>query len=164
MELCISGLANDSIVDGPGLRYTIFTQGCPHHCPGCHNPETHAVNQGKKIDLDQIITDISNNPLLDGVTFSGGEPFLQSKACTCLAKLLHEKNLNIWVYTGYTFEELMQSKHTDWYAFLKQIDVLVDGHFEQQNRSLDLKYKGSTNQRIIDMKNSLKQGIPVVIG
>ena len=106
MELRIAGTANDSIVDGPGIRFTIFTQGCPHHCEGCHNPQTHDFSGGKLADTDELLDRIRSNPLLDGVTFSGGEPFCQAEALAELGSRIRSLGLNIVTYTGYTFEEL----------------------------------------------------------
>ena len=105
-ELRIAGLVNDSIVDGPGIRYTIFVQGCPHHCPGCHNPDTHSFSGGSITDTGELLEKIKQNPLLDGVTFSGGEPFCQAAVLAELGKQIKQLGLNIVTYTGYTFEEL----------------------------------------------------------
>lgn len=163
MNLRISGFANDSIVDGEGIRLTIFTQGCPHHCIGCHNPHTHSLDGGYFMDIEEIVQLAAENPLLDGVTLSGGEPFLQAKTCSILAKKLHQYHLNIWTYTGYTFETLWNEKRPDWISLLKQTDVLIDGPFQQDKRSLELKFKGSSNQRCIDVKKSLLENRPVLL-
>ena len=156
MKLRIAGIADDSIVDGPGLRMTVFVQGCPHHCPGCHNPETHNFDGGMEKDTDEILGMMEENPLLDGVTLSGGEPFCQSEACAVLAKAAHEAGLNVWCYTGYTFEELTGGK-AEWVALLKNVDVLVDGRFVLEKRTLECKWRGSSNQRLIDVKRSLAE-------
>ena len=108
MEIRIFGLADDSIVDGPGVRYTVFVQGCPHHCPGCHNPASHDFAGGTLMDTDGIICKIGENPLLDGVTLSGGEPMCQPEACRTIADAAHAKHLNVWCYTGFTLEELLR--------------------------------------------------------
>lgn len=156
IKLC--GVVNDSIVDGPGLRYTIFTQGCPHHCLGCHNPQSWDINGGYEENVEKIVQDILKNPLLDGVTLSGGEPFLQ---CQSLIVLLHQlklqSSLHIMIYSGYTFEEILQQGQQA-ITLLKLCDTLVDGRFIQTLRSLELIYKGSSNQRIIDIQKSIKEG------
>lgn len=158
MDIRIAGAVNDSIVDGPGLRYTVFTQGCPHHCPGCHNPNTHAFDGGRVEDTDALIAAIRENPLLDGLTLSGGEPFCQPEACALLAEAAKARGLNVWAYTGYTLETLraMHDRHID--RLLNSVDVLVDGRFELAERSLDLYYCGSRNQRLIDMNKTKEQG------
>ena len=156
MKIRIFGTANDSIVDGPGIRYAIFLQGCYHHCPGCHNPESHDVNGGKLEDTETILQEIMDNPLLDGVTFSGGEPMLQPEPLLEMAKKIKELGLNIVIYSGYLFEELLilGPKHKE---LLSYCDMLVDGKFEQDKKSLALLYCGSTNQRLINVQESLKQ-------
>lgn len=153
MNIRICGLVNDSIVDGPGLRLTVFTQGCPHHCPGCHNPQSHSFEGGQLRDIDEILTMAKENPLLDGITLSGGEPFCQPEACAQIAVGAHKLGLNVWCYTGYSYENLLASKEK--HALLEQVDILVDGPFILEERSLDIRFRGSKNQRIIDVKNSL---------
>jgi anaerobic ribonucleoside-triphosphate reductase activating protein len=148
----ISGTVDDSVVDGEGYRFTIFTQGCPHCCEGCHNPQTHDFNGGKVADTDIIFREICENPLLSGVTFSGGEPFCQPIPLAALGQKLHEKGLNVWTFTGYTLEELQEMQRPDIEALLAEIDVLVDGRFVLKERDLTLSFCGSRNQRIIDMK------------
>lgn len=156
-----SELQSDSIVDGEGIRCVIWTQGCPHHCPGCHNPKTHSFDDGFLRDTEDIIEQIKNLELQDGITFSGGDPMMQAEACTQIAKACKEMNLNIWCYTGYTFEELLTDPLK--VEFLKYIDVLVDGRFEIAKKSYDAMYRGSTNQRLINVKDSLKKGKCVTI-
>ena len=158
MRISLSGVTGDSIVDGPGLRLTIFTQGCPHHCPGCHNPQTHDPDGGSWGDTEDILAAAAENPLLDGITLSGGDPFMQPKECTELAKGAHQHGLNVWTYTGYTWEALFTENDPDKIALLKESDVLIDGPFLLAERSLELKFKGSRNQRIIDVKKSLEAG------
>jgi len=153
MNIRICGLVNDSIVDGPGLRLTVFTQGCPHHCPGCHNPQSHSFEGGQLRDIDEILTMAKENPLLDGITLSGGEPFCQPEACAQIAVGAHKLGLNVWCYTGYSYENLLASKEKR--ALLEQVDILVDGPFILEERSLGIRFRGSKNQRIIDVKNSL---------
>lgn len=152
MNIRIAGIVNDSIVDGAGIRLTVFTQGCPHHCPGCHNPGTHDPNGGRVVDTDEIIAMMDANPLLDGVTLSGGEPFEQALACSLIAEAAHKRGLNVWCYTGWTYEQLAKQ------PLLSSIDVLVDGAYVQSKRSLELKYRGSSNQRVIDVRRSLAEG------
>lgn len=151
MELIrIAGIEEESIVDGPGIRLVIFTQGCKHNCKDCHNPETHSFQGGYLIDINQIIQMIKENPLLDGITLSGGEPFEQAYECSLLAKKVRGLGLNIVTYSGYTFEELL--KVEKFRGLLLETDLLVDGRFEINKKSTLLPFKGSTNQRIIDVK------------
>lgn len=165
MQMRIAGTINDSIVDGPGFRFTVFTQGCPHHCPGCHNPKTHDFEGGRLADTQEIIEKFRKNELLDGITLSGGEPLCQSEACRVLARAAHESGLNVWCYTGYTFEELMEGfeAHPEWATLLQEVDVLVDGRFILAQRTLEARFRGSKNQRLIDVPASLAQGRAVVI-
>lgn len=159
-NLRLAGVVDDSIVDGPGFRFVIFTQGCPHHCPGCHNPETHDFEGGYEKSCEEIMQIIASNPILKGVTFSGGEPFCQAEALCELADMIRAKGLNIMCYTGYTFEQLMAGaqNHPEWLALLERCDVLVDGRYEEDKRSLLLKFRGSSNQRLLDVPASLQQG------
>ena len=150
-------LQEDSIVDGEGIRTVIWTQGCSHNCPFCHNPNTHDFNGGELVDLDDIIERLENLRGQAGVTFSGGDPMFQPKACAILAKKIHELNMNVWAYTGFTFEELLEKGNKDILDFLNDIDVLIDGRFEIDKKSMDLEFRGSSNQRIIDVKKSLKE-------
>ena len=156
----IAGITSDSIVDGPGIRLTVFTQGCPHHCPGCHNPSSHDPMGGSEMAVEEILLKIQNNPLLDGVTLSGGEPFAQAGDCAKIAEAAHQRGLNVWTYSGYTLEHLMAGvdKHPDWKALLDQTDVLVDGRFILEQRSLELNFCGSRNQRLIDIHKTKAAG------
>ena len=158
MKIRIAGIVEDSIVDGEGLRITVFTQGCPHNCPGCHNQSTHSFAGGRDADTEEIITLIDNNPLPDGITFSGGEPFLQPSPLTKLAREAHARGLDVWSYTGFTLEELTAKKNPAIDSLLKEIDVLVDGRYEEKQRDLTLNFRGSANQRIIDMNAYHKTG------
>lgn len=153
LTIRIADIVQDSIVDGPGIRMTIFMQGCPHHCPGCHNSQTHDPNGGRVVSVDEVIEQMRNNPLLDGITFSGGEPFEQKEAVFQIAKEAKALGLNVWCYTGWTWEELVQF-HENLRA-LAYIDVLVDGRFELEQRTLSLPWRGSANQRVIDATESL---------
>lgn len=159
MNLRIAGIVNDSIVDGVGMRFTIFVQGCPHHCSGCHNPQTHDFSGGKDTTTEELLSKIKANPLLDGVTFSGGEPFCHASVLAALGKEIHAMGLNIVTYTGYTFEELIagSSNHPEWTELLRETDILIDGRFEESLKSYDIRFRGSTNQRYLDAKASLEQ-------
>lgn len=147
MTIRIAGIVNDSIVDGSGIRLAIFTQGCPHNCKGCHNPETHDFNGGTIKDTDEIIRMMEDNPLLDGITLTGGEPFCQPKACAVLAQAAHERGLSVWMYSGWTYEQL--EKDPEKRMLLSHADVLIDGRYEEKLRTLALPWRGSTNQRLI---------------
>lgn len=161
-KIRIAGKVDDSIVDGPGIRYTIFFQGCPHHCPGCHNPETHDFNGGHIEEIEDIINEIKKNPLLLGVTISGGEPFSQKEELLTLVKEIRKTNLNIMVYTGYTFENLINSDSIT-KEILSNIDYLVDGPFILKERDLELIFRGSRNQRYIDVKKTLKENKIILV-
>lgn len=151
-------LQPDSIVDGEGIRTVIWTQGCPHNCLGCHNPETHDIKGGALVNLEEVYQIIDSLEGQDGITFSGGDPFMQPKECSEIAKYARNKKLNIWCYTGYKFEQLLSlsDKKPEIMEFLKEIDVLVDGKFELSKKSYNSIFRGSSNQRIIDVKKSLK--------
>ena len=161
-SLRISGVVPESIVDGKGIRYVIFTQGCPHHCPGCHNPQTHDFEGGYVVDTDGLLEEMRQNPLLKGVTFSGGEPFCQPAPLAELARKIHESSLDVTVYTGYTYEQLLEQHNPDTDALLQQADVLIDGRYEQDKRDLTLHFRGSGNQRVIDMNRTRAEGRVVV--
>jgi len=156
----IAGVVRESIVDGPGLRFTVFCQGCPHGCKGCHNVATHDFSGGYDCELDKILNAIDQNPLLDGVTFSGGEPLCQPEAFYKLAVEVKKRNLNIMTYTGYTYEELLEMGQKDhWVADLLSLtDLLVDGRFVEAERDLTLLFRGSRNQRVIDMNLTRERG------
>lgn len=158
--LRIYGVVTDSIVDGPGFRTAIFTQGCPHHCEGCHNPDSHDFEAGREWTLDELEKKFTGNPLLDGITLSGGEPFCQPDGCARLARLAKSKDLSVWVYTGYTYEALLEMAKDNAAigALLDAADVLVDGPFILAQRSLELLYKGSQNQRLIDLVKTRSTG------
>ena len=153
----LSGIVSDSIVDGPGIRTTIFSQGCPHHCPGCHNPETWEFGCGTKIPVEAVLEIVRSNPLCRGVTFSGGEPFAQAAGFARLAVLLKEKGYEVASYSGYTFEALLKGTE-DQKKLLAAIDILIDGPFVQAQKSLEIAFRGSRNQRILDVKKSLAEG------
>ena len=152
MKIRIAGITEDSIVDGPGLRLTVFVQGCPHNCPGCHNPETHDIHGGRLVDTSEIIAKMDANPLLDGITLSGGEPFLQPEACAELADEAHKRGLNVWCYTGHTIDTIIGGRDNGKRGLLKRIDVLVDGPYIESLRTLELPWRGSKNQRVIELR------------
>ena len=156
----IAGLTQDSIVDGPGFRFTVFVQGCTHHCEGCHNPQTHDPAGGREMTTDEIIREMRSNPLTDGLTLSGGEPFDQPEDSLTLALAAKESGLNVWSYSGYLFEQLLADEKKS--QLLKELDVLVDGPFVLSQRSLALAWRGSRNQRVIDVPASLATGEVVI--
>lgn len=143
----------ESYVDGDGIRFAIFMQGCLRNCAGCHNPETHALDGGRLIDTAEIISAVKKNPLLDGITLTGGEPLLQLDAANELARAAKNLGLSVWLYTGYTFEEIPSNAAT----LLESVDVIIDGAFIESQRDLDLQFRGSSNQRIIDIKKTRTQ-------
>ena len=156
MKIRIADIVDDSIVDGPGLRFVVFVQGCTHNCKGCHNPDTHDINGGKIVDTDYILEKFYENPLLDGITLSGGEPFLQTTPLSVIARDIKEKGFNVIVSTGFTWEELMEYKEK-YYELLKYTDILIDGPFDENLKSYDLMFRGSGNQRAIDVFKSLSE-------
>lgn len=159
-QIKIAGIINESIVDGPGIRMTIFAQGCKHHCKGCHNPHTHSFDAGETIEIDKVVEKIKKNPLLDGVTFSGGDPFEQADSFAVLAQKVRKLGMNVVTYTGYTYEQLMEhaSKKPDFMKLMENTDILVDGPFILEQKDLLLKFRGSRNQRLIDVASSLRKG------
>ena len=159
--LRLFGIVEESVVDGPGFRYTVFVQGCPHGCPGCHNPGSHPFEGGTLRDIDSIFQEICQNPLLKGVTFSGGEPFCQPGPLARLAEMVHAKGLDVMIYSGWTLEQLQAMDDPAVQALLNQADYLVDGPFLLAERDLDLTFRGSANQRVLDMNKTRATGEPV---
>ena len=159
-KINLFGTANDSIVDGPGLRYVVFTQGCPHKCKGCHNPESQEFQDNKIMEVDDIVDDVKSNPLVQGVTLSGGEPFSQVEPCAELAEKLKAQGYNIWCYTGALYENhAEEAKDNEAVAkLLDNLDVLVDGPFIEEKMSYSADWRGSTNQRLIDMNKTREAG------
>ncbi|MDW7674439.1 MAG: anaerobic ribonucleoside-triphosphate reductase activating protein [Bacillota bacterium] len=143
----------DSIVDGAGLRMVVWCQGCLHNCPGCHNPDTHNPKGGFPTTVSEIIQQFKANPLLSGITLSGGDPFVQAKACAEIAKAVKALGKNVWTYTGYTYEQILASGRADWQELLSYTDVLVDGPYVEELRNLELDFRGSENQRLINIKH-----------
>ena len=158
MLVRLAGIEPESIVDGPGYRFAVFVQGCPHACPGCHNPETHDFEGGRLVDTEEIIAHLGKNPLVRGLTLSGGEPMLKAQALLGVAKAAKARGMNVWCYTGYTYEQLMEMNDPAQMALLDVIDVLVDGPYIARERSLDLLFCGSRNQRLIDMNKTRSAG------
>lgn len=161
----LAGLVRDSIVDGPGLRTVFFSQGCPHHCPGCHNPETWPFSGGTPAAEEDLFTIVRENPLCRGVTFSGGEPFAQAEGFARLGRMLKEAGYEVASYTGYTFEQLLGGTPAQ-RELLETIDVLIDGPFLLEERTLELSFRGSRNQRVLHVPESLRQGraVPIAEG
>jgi anaerobic ribonucleoside-triphosphate reductase activating protein len=164
-DIRLAGIAYESLVNGPEIRRVIFAQGCKHNCLGCFNPETHDFLGGEVFDMDFLLEDIKSNPILAGVTFSGGDPWEQGDKFAYLAREIKGYGLNIWCYTGYTFEYILQHKNErkGWREMLEYIDVLIDGRFEESKKEDGLKFRGSSNQRIIDLGESLRKGEVVVL-
>lgn len=152
----LSGVVRGSIVNGPGLRIVYFAQGCPHRCPGCHNPETHAPLGGTLYSIRTLAELAISDPLLDGVTLSGGEPFEQPDAmCELIERIRTARtDLNVWAWSGYTIERLAEDPRRR--ALLELCDVVVDGPFIRERRTLDLLWRGSDNQRIVDVARFLR--------
>lgn len=163
--LRLAGVIPESIVDGPGFRYVVFVQGCPHHCPGCHNPETHDPAGGYEGDTGTILKEFRQNPLLSGITLSGGDPFGQAASLAELARAVHALGKTVMTYTGYTVEYLLEhlEEHPGWRELLEETDILVDGPYIEARRSLLLRFRGSDNQRFIDPAASLRENRAVII-
>lgn len=161
----LSGIAYESLVNGPGMRRVFFSQGCKHGCTGCFNEDTHEFNGGEDRNMDELIKDVLENPMIKGVTFSGGDPFERAEEFSYMAEYFKKSGLSVWSYTGYTFEYILKhiNERVGWKKLLDNLDVLVDGKFEESKTQDGLKYRGSTNQRIIDVKESLKKGEVVII-
>lgn len=158
MKIRISGIQKESSVDGQGLRYVVFTQGCKHNCPGCHNPETHSFTGGYFVDTKEIAQDLAKNKILRGITVSGGDPMEQPLALLDLVKQVKEMKKTVWVYTGYKYEELVKKHDETINEILSNIDVLVDGKYISNLHKEGLRYRGSSNQRVIDCKKTLEYG------
>lgn len=157
-----SNLQSDSIVDGDGIRTVIWFQGCKHHCKECQNPETWNFDGGMEVDIEDIKEQLKKLKYQTGITLSGGDPFFQASAATEIAKFAHSIGLNVWTYTGFTYDEIINA-NDEKMELLKNTDVLVDGRFEIDKKSLACKFRGSTNQRVIDVKKSLEEGGVVTI-
>ena len=163
-KLQLAGVVRESIVDGPGIRMTVFVQGCPHHCKGCHNPHTWSFEGGYTTSVDRILEEAEKDKLLKGLTLSGGEPFTQAAALAELSQKAHAMGLDIFCYTGFTFERLLElsGEHPEYIDLLEQCDWLVAGPFIEEEMSLMLHFRGSRNQRILDVPKSLEKGEAVL--
>ena len=163
MRVRVAGVIEESFVDGPGIRFVVFAQGCPHCCAGCHNPQTHAYTGGSLVEVGDILSRMEENPLLDGLSLSGGEPFEQAGALAALAEGAHARGYDVMTWSGYTFEYLMahQDERPGWRRLMAATDVLVDGPFLVGQRSLGLAYRGSRNQRILDLRRSIAEKAPI---
>ena len=164
-KLHLAGVIRESIVDGPGYRFVVFVQGCPHHCKGCQNPQTWSFTEGGyDTTVENIMKAVKENKLITGVTLSGGEPFTQAKALTVLAKELRKEGLDVMAFSGWTFEELRDGadEENGWLDLLRELSLLIDGRFIQEQLTLELRFRGSKNQRIIDVQKSLQTGQAVL--
>ena len=163
--LRLAGIVRESIVDGPGIRFVVFVQGCPHRCPGCQNAQAQSFEGGAVFTVDQLLQEITKNPLLKGVTFSGGEPFCQPGALAELARRIHSLGMDVMCYTGYIYEDLVRKgrEEPEIQALLENCDALVDGPILQEEKSLMLHFRGSRNQRILDLPRSLSCGRAVSV-
>jgi len=158
----LSGITYESVVDGPGLRFVIYTQGCPHHCPECHNPETWDTEGGKEFSVKQVLRMMKQRKKIRGVTFSGGEPFLYAAELAELALAAKGLGLDVTAYTGFTYEQLAAKDDANIHALLNAGDILVDGRYIHEMRGIGLKFRGSANQRVIDLEQSRKAGRAVL--
>lgn len=164
-KLHLAGVIRESIVDGPGWRFVVFVQGCPHHCKGCQNPQTWSFTEGGyDTTVENIVNAVKENKLITGVTFSGGEPFTQAKALSVLAKELKKEGLDVLAFSGWTYEELREGANEEngWMDLLRELSLLIDGRFIQEQLSLELRFRGSKNQRIVDVQRSLAEGKTVL--
>lgn len=157
-QIKVAGITEESIVDGEGIRYVIFTQGCPHRCEGCHNPQTHDFTKGKFASLQDIVAKVGANPMIKGITLSGGEPFMQAGLLIPLVKAVKKMGKDVWIYSGFTYEQLQQDITPHSSQLLEIVDVLVDGKFTLALRDLTLRFRGSINQRVIDCNGTRKLG------
>ncbi len=160
MQIRLAGIVKESVVDGPGIRMVVFVQGCPHHCPGCHNENTQDPSGGYLSTVQEVVDQLPSNPLVTGLTFSGGEPFLQAGALAEVGRTARQRGLSIFTYTGFVFETLMEQSRNnpDIAALLAVTDVLIDGLFLLEQRDIGLAFRGSGNQRLLDVPASLRQG------
>ncbi|WP_195971941.1 anaerobic ribonucleoside-triphosphate reductase activating protein [Clostridium thermobutyricum] len=164
-KIRLAGIAYESLVNGPGMRRVFFSQGCRHNCIGCFNPDTHSFTGGEEKDMDELIQDVLDNPILKGVTFSGGDPFERAEEFAYMAKRFKENNLSVWSFTGYTIEYLLEEidNRKGFRDLLENIDVLIDGKFEKMLSREGLKFRGSSNQRIINVQETLRLGKIILI-
>ena len=160
MRLRLAGIVKESVVDGPGIRMVVFVQGCPHHCPGCHNPASHDPDGGYEATAEEILAQLKENVLASGITLSGGEPFEQADALALLAAEVKRRGKSVVTYTGYSFEYLMEWRQRNFAVtqLLEHTDILVDGPYLESRRDISLAFRGSANQRLIDVPEALRQG------
>ena len=153
MQIRLSGpIERDSIVNGDGLRAVLWTQGCPNHCPGCQNPETWDFEGGFLVDIEEVKDQLRAMKGQTGITFCGGEPFVQPEACKEIADFCrNELGWDVWSFSGFTYEEIEKYGGAAW-EFLKSLDALIDGRFVLAERDLSLKFRGSRNQRILHLE------------
>lgn len=163
MKIQLAGIVNESVVDGPGIRWVLFVQGCSHRCYGCHNSNAQDPLGGYESTTDEVIRSLPQNPLIRGITFSGGEPFEQPDALAEIARVAKQKGLSLFVYSGYKYEDLllMSAENPSVLGLLQHVDVLVDGPFVWEYRDLDLAFRGSGNQRLINVSASLQANQPI---
>ena len=157
MQIRIAGIVPESFVDGAGIRYVVFMQGCLRRCAGCHNPHTHDLSGGYLVESQDLIAGMKKNSCLTGLTLTGGEPFLQVDASIELSKAAKHLGLSVWCYTGFKYEEIKESPLLAW------VDVLVDGEFNLGLRDLNLKFRGSSNQRLINVAETRRRNEIVLI-
>ncbi|MDR2185809.1 MAG: radical SAM protein [Treponema sp.] len=161
--LTIGGIEPESIVDGPGFRYTVFVQGCEFRCPGCHNPRLQGFAGGRRMAVTEITAAVKGNPLLAGITLSGGDPFTQAGPCAALAEQVRALGLSVMIYTGYLWENLLAADRPEWRRLIEAADILVDGPFIQAQKNIDLRFRGSANQRLIDVPRSFAAGRTILL-
>lgn len=164
-KIRLAGIAYESLVNGPGMRRVFFSQGCKHNCKGCFNPDTHDFSGGEERDMDDLIDDVLDNPIIKGVTFSGGDPMERAEEFAYMAEKFRENGLNVWSFTGYTFEYILEhlEDRSGWREFINNIDVLIDGRFDETKMDDGIRFRGSSNQRIINVKESLDKGEIVLV-
>jgi len=158
MNVKLAGILPESVTDGPGLRIALFFQGCKHHCPGCHNPQTWDFQAGTDYELHDLLQQLQDTPLIKGVTLSGGDPFYQPLAAAAIAREFHRRGKDVWAYTGFVWDDLLNDRDSDRLALLEECDVLVDGPFIQALKKANLPFRGSANQRLIRVPQSLQAG------
>ena len=158
MKVRLAGIVNESVTDGPGLRIVIFFQGCEHRCPGCHNPQTWDHQGGSEYDLDELLQQLQDTPLIKGITLSGGDPFFQPLAAAKIAEEFHARGKDVWAYTGFVWEKLLNMEDPTIEKLIQQCDVLIDGPYIQSQYKSGLHYCGSANQRLILVQESLQRG------
>lgn len=158
MKVRLAGIVNESVSDGPGLRIALFFQGCRHHCPGCHNPQTWEFSGGEEYDLAALLSSLPDTPLIRGVTFTGGDPFYQPQPALEIAREFHRRGKEVWAYTGFIWEELLKQPDPVLQELIRTCDVIVDGPFMQSKALPGLKYCGSSNQRLIAVPATLRSG------